>query len=171
MGIHIPEKLLRHSDKVKLNVRMESFTDRQLKNIVRQVLTGSISSGDSATTVLAKHIAKTNNVNYIQFGSWRVVFNDLPDNHPLHEALIQACALAKLELVEPEWYKSSINTTIAEAEKAPVSGHYTVYWLPNSAMQIVRKAAKLEVSADHPVQAYLTKLLNREIETIEMELS
>jgi hypothetical protein len=171
MGIHIPEKLLRHSDKVKLHVRIKSFSDRQLKNIVKQVLTGSMSSGDSATTVLARHIAKTYKVNYIQLGSWRTHFNELPVNHPLHEAVVQACALAKLEIKDPEWYMSSINSTITQAEQAPVSGYYSLYWLPKSGMKIVRDAAKLEVSADHPVQAYLTKLLNREIEKIEMEVS
>lgn len=171
MGIHIPEKLLRHSDTIKLKVRISSFTDRQLKNIVKQVLTGSISAGDSATTVLAKHIAKEHKVNHIQLGSWRMHFSELPANHPLHEAVVQACALSKLEMTDPEWYMSSINSTIAQAEQAPVSGYYSLYWLPKSGMKIVRDAAKLEVSADHPVQAYLTKLLNREVETIEMEVS
>lgn len=170
MGIHIPEKLLRHSDKVKLNVRMESFTDRQLKNIVKQVLTGSISAGDSATTVLAKHIAKEYKVNHIQLGSWRLHFSELPANHPLHEAVVQACALAKLE-IDTSWYGTHIDSTIKQAEQAPVSGYYSLYWLPKAGMKLVRDAAKLEVSADHPVQAYLTKLLNREIKTIEMEVS
>ena len=170
MGIHIPEKLLRHSDKVKLHVRIESFSDRQLKNIVKQVLTGSISSGDSATTVLASHIAKTYKVNHIQLGSWRMHFNELPANHPLHEAVVQACALAKLE-IDTSWYGTHIDSTIKQAEQAPVSGYYSLYWLPKSGKQIVRNAAKLEVSADHPVQAYLTKLLKREVETIELELS
>ncbi len=171
MGINIPEKLLRHTDKLKLNVRISTFSDRQLKNIVRQVKTGSISSGGSATTILATHIADEHKVNYIKISSWRLHFNELPVNHPLHEAVIQACALAKLELIDSSWYASNINSTMAEAEKAPVTGSYYVYWLPKSCMQIVRDAAKLAVSADHPVQAYLTKLLNREIETIEMELS
>jgi hypothetical protein len=170
MGIHIPEKLLRHSDKVKLYVRIESFSDRQLKNIVKQVLTGSISSGDSATTVLASHIAKTYKVNHIQLGSWRMHFNELPANHPLHEAVVQACSLAKLE-IDTSWYGTHIDSTIKQAEKAPVSGYYSLYWLPKAGMKLVRDAAKLEVSADHPVQAYLTKLLNREIEKIEMEVS
>lgn len=170
MGIHIPEKLLRHSDKVKLGVRISSFTDKQLNNIVKQVKTGAISAGDSATTVLAKHIADKHKVNHIQLGSWRMFFSELPANHPLHEAVIQACSLAKLEMTDPDWYSSSINSSIAQAEQAPVSGYYSLYWLPKSCMKLVRDAAKLEVSADHPVQAYLTKLLNREIETIEMEM-
>jgi hypothetical protein len=170
MGIHIPEKLLKHADKVKLKVEIKTFSDRQLKNIVKQVMTGAISAGDSATTVLAKHIAKEYKVNHIQLGSWRMHFSELPANHPLHETVIQACALAKLE-IDTEWYMSNINSAIAQAEQAPVSGYYSLYWLPNSGMQMVRKAAKLAVSADHPVQAYLTKLLNREVETIEMEVS
>lgn len=171
MGIHIPEKLLRHADKVKLKVEIKTFSDTQLKNIVKQVKTGCISSGDSATTVLAKHIADEYKVNYIKLGSWRMFFSELPANHPLHEAVIQACSLAKLELVDPDWYMSNIDSSIEQAERAPVSGYYSLYWLPKTGMKMVRDAAKLHVADDHPVQAYLTKLLNREIETIELEVS
>lgn len=170
MGIHIPKKLLQHADTVKLKVQIKTFTDKQLKNIVKQVLTGSISSGDSATTVLAKHIANKYEVNYIQLGSWRMYFSELPANHPLHEAIIQACSLAKLE-IDTDWYGTHIDSTIMQAGQAPVSGVYSLYWLPKSGMKMVRDAAKLEVSADHPVQAYLTKLLNREIDVIELDMS
>lgn len=170
MGIHIPNKLLQHADTVQLKVQIKSFTDKQLLNIVRQVKTGAISSGDAATTVLAKHIANKYKVNHIQLGSWRMYFSELPANHPLHEAVIQACSLAKLE-IDTDWYGTHIDSTIMQAEQAPVSGCYSLYWLPKSGTKLVRDAAKLEVSADHPVQAYLTKLLNREIETIEMKMS
>lgn len=171
MGIHIPKKLLQHADTVKLKVQIKTFTDKQLLNIVRQVKTGAISSGDSATTVLARHIATTHEVNYIQLGSWRLHFSNLPYGHPLHEAVIQASSLAKLQMPEPDWYMSSINSTIAQAEQVPISGYYSLYWLPKECMKIVTEAAKLEVPADHSVQAYLTKLLNREIDVIELDMS
>lgn len=171
MGIHIPKKLLQHADTVKLRVQIKTFTYKQLQNIAKQVKTGAISAGDSATTVLAQHIAEKHKVNHIRLGSWRLHFSNLPYGHPLHEAVIQACALAKLQLPEPDWYMSSINSSIAQAEQVPVSGYYSLYWLPKECMKIVRDAAKLEVPADHPVQAYLTKLLNREIDVIELDMS
>jgi hypothetical protein len=143
MGIHIPKKLLQHADTVKLRVQIKTFTDKQLLNITKQVRTGAISAGDSATTVLAQHIVNKYKVNHIQLGSWRMHFSELPANHPLHEAVIQASSLAKIQMPEPDWYMSSINSTIAQAEKAPVSGYYSLYWLPKECMKLVRDAAKL----------------------------
>jgi hypothetical protein len=51
------------------------------------------------------------------------------------------------------------------------SGYLAIHYMTKECMKIIKDAAKLEVPADHEVHAYLAKLLNREIETIEMELA
>ena len=169
MSINVPSFLLRHANSLKLSIQVSSFSDRQLKNIARQVLTGQISRGESATAKLALHIADMHDTPYILFGGWAVRYRELEATHPLFDAMIQACALTKLEDAN-QWYTSSISDTIEEAEKRKPSGSFHTYWLSNETKKIIKKAATIDVPDDHQVRGYVARLLNRELETIDVEL-
>jgi hypothetical protein len=57
-----------------------------------------------------------------------------------------------------------------KAQERQPDGGISLYWLPDISKGIVFSAITTAAPADHKVNDYITKLLNREIETIEMEL-
>jgi hypothetical protein len=169
MSINVPSFLLKHADSLKLSVKVSSFSNRQLNNIAKQVLTGQISRGDSATARLALHIATEYDSPYILLSNWSIRYKELENTHALFDAMIQACALSKLEDTK-SWYTSTIEETINAADKRSPSGSFQTYWLSKEAKKIVKKAATVLVPDDHQVRDFIAQLLNREFDTIELEL-
>jgi hypothetical protein len=169
MSINVPSFLLRHANSLKLSIQVASFSDRQLNNIAKQVLTGQISRGESATSRLALHIAKEYDSPHILLCSWSIRYNDLETTHPLFDAMIQGCALTKLEDTK-SWYTNSITETMNDAEKRMPSGSFQTYWLSTEAKKHIKKAAKVTVPDDHQVRGFIAQLLNRELDTIELDL-
>lgn len=170
MTINVPTYLLRHARKLTISIEVSSFSDRQLKNIAKQVTTGCISRGDSATARVARYIADKLGSPYFLYSSWNVRYNELEPTHPFYDAVIQALAITKLS-VDIAWYRGGIESTMNNMKNRQVSGYVDIHYIPKEGIKIIKDAAKLEVPADHEVHAYLAKLLNREIETIEMELA
>jgi hypothetical protein len=57
MGIHIPQTLLDVSETIKVKIKLSRITDRQIKNVVRQVKSGYVPLyANSATAHIARHI-------------------------------------------------------------------------------------------------------------------
>jgi hypothetical protein len=170
MSINVPSCLLNHAKSLKLSMDISSFSDRQLNNIAKQVLTGGISNGLSATSRLALHIAKKFDSPYVTYSSYRVWYDELAPDHPLFDAVIQACALAKIDGETSSWYRTSIEEAMAEANKRRPEGHIGTYGLPSEAKKLIKNAAKVDVPADHKVRGYIERLRKREFATIDLEL-
>lgn len=170
MSIYIPTYLLQHSEKLKINVDLTTFSDRQLKNIVKQVSTGAVSNGATATSRLAREIAKAYDTPHLKISSWYIEYRELEPTHPLYEAGIQACALAKLETDQNRWTRESIETALLHLEGKHPKGRIPMHYMSSEGKKIIKNACTVDVPADHEVHAYLARILNREIGTIELDL-
>lgn len=174
MGIHIPQTLLNVSEEIKVKVRLDRITDRQIKNIVRQVQSGFVPKwANSATAHITRHLVNKFNVPCVKWSSYRVNTHNLPTTHPIWDALPAALALSKLESSDrSEWYKREMEDLIESSQSRTHDVRFSTYLIGEEGKKQVLKAAKsYVVPSDHPVQAFLTKLVNREIEYIEMETS
>lgn len=175
MGVHVPESLLRVSKSLKLEVQMNSLTDRQIKNIVKQVRAGFVPMwANSATAHIARHIVDKFELPCIKWSSYNIKLNNIPEDHPIFEAIINAGAISKLELTDDQraWHTSYLER---DAEAATIkNGNYTVspYHYSNTGRDMITQAGKKGVvTPDSPVHEYLNKLMSREIKVVEMELS
>lgn len=172
MSINVPTYLLRHSKALTLKIDLTTFTDRQLKNIAKQVSTGSISAGESATSRLAREIAHRMDSPFIRFSGWNISYKELKSTHPIFDAIIQAVALTKLEAeTNTSWYKRNIDDSLRAAENRYPAGSVGIYYMSTACKKLIKDAAKVEVPADHNVHAYLNKILTREINSIELDLT
>jgi hypothetical protein len=172
MSINVPTYLLRHSKALTLKLDLTTFTDRQLKNIAKQVSTGSISAGESATSRLAREIAHRMDSPFIRFSGWNISYKELKSTHPIFDAITQAVALTKLEPeTNSSWYKRNLDDSLRAAENRYPAGSVGIYYMSNACKKIIKDAAKVEVPADHNVHAYLNKILTREINSIELDLT
>jgi len=171
MSINVSTSLLKHATYLKLSMDIATFTDKQLKNIVKQVSTGSISTGNSATSRLAREIAHKMDSPFVSHDDWKVSFKELEPTSPLYDAIEQAVALSKLEVRGTDWYKSQMASALTLVENKAPAGTVHIYFMPKECKKLVRDSAKATVPSDHNVHAYLAKILNREIGTIELDLT
>jgi len=170
MSINVPSYLLRHSETLKINVDLTTFSDRQLKNIVKQVSTGAVSNGATATSRLAREIARAFNTPHLIYSNWYIEYRELEPTHPLYEAGIQACALAKLETDKNRWTRDGIERALQHLEGKHPNGGIPMHYMSSEGKRLIKDVAKVHVPVDHEVHAYLAKILNREIGTIELDL-
>ena len=173
MGIHVPQTLLNVAEEIKVKVKLNKLTDRQLKNIVRQVKSGYIPLyANSATAHIARHIASKFDTPCIKWSSWRLQTHKLATDHPIFEAVVNAAAISKIENPErASWYTSDFNSVMEQAagkKELLVS----MYLFSDTGKKMLMEACKKGViTPDSPVHQYLDSLLNREIEYIELEPS
>ena len=170
MSINIPTYLLRHSKQLKLGIDLTTFTDRQLKNIVKQVRTGAISYGDSATSRLAREIAHRYDTPHVKISDWTVAYHDIEPDHPLFDAGMQACSMAKLDPDVSSWYRRNIEEAMKHITLRAPAGAIPIGFMSTECKHIVKSAAKVKVPDDHNVHPFLAKILSREINTIELDL-
>lgn len=170
MSINIPTYLLRHSKALTLKIDLTSFTDRQLNNIVKQVRTGSISWGDTATSRLAREIAHRYDTPHVKVSNWSITYHDIEPDHPLFEAGLQACSMAKLDPDVSSWYRRNIDETMERITLRAPAGAIPIGFMSTECKRMVKSAAIVKVPDDHNVHPFLAKILSREIHTIELDL-
>lgn len=173
MGIHIPQTLLNVSEEIKVKVRLDRITDRQIKNIVRQVKAGYVPLyANSATAHIARHIVNKFDVPCVKWSSWRIQTRNISPTHPLWDAVPQAVALSKLE-TKPEdaqWYQADFEHILKQVSDRNKDISLSHYMFRDAGSKLLQAAVKgSEIPADHPVHAYLDKLVRREFDYIEME--
>ena len=171
MGIHIPSTLLQVSEAITVKVRVDRLSDRQLKNVARQVKAGYIPTySNSATAHLARHLVKQFSVPCIKWSAWRIETDNIPTDHPIYDAVVNAAAISKLEGGDkPPWYVGDLDSAINQAS---AKGRLLVamYIFSETGKKMITEAGrKGAVTTNNPVHAYLDKLVNREIEYVEMD--
>lgn len=170
MGIHVPQTLLNVSEEVKVKIKIDKLTDRQLKNIARQVKAGYIPAyANSATAHIARHLVDVFSVPCIRWSSWRLDATNIPTDHPIYDAVINAASMSKLEDTErASWYKGDLDAVMEQAGKKDTL-RVSMYLFSETGRKMLAEAGKKGVvTPDNSVHAYLDKLLNREIDYVEI---
>jgi hypothetical protein len=172
MSINVSSKLLQHANSLNVCIDTSTFTDRQLKGIAKQVLTGALSDGNSATATIARYIAEKYDTAYIRQGGWWAVYKGLEPTHPWFDAITEALAITKLEQSEvaSPYYKATMDKVYREVEQRKPCGQVQIHWASETAHNHMRKACMVEVPSEHIVREYLNKLIAREIKTLELSL-
>jgi hypothetical protein len=173
MGIHIPQTLLNVSEEIKVKIKLSRITDRQIKNIVRQVKAGCVPTyANSATAHITRHIVSKFDVPCVKWSSWRIYSHKIPSTHPLWDAIPSAVAMSKLEC-KPEdrdWYEKDYENLLIMASDRTKDIAISQYIMHGTGSKILNDAAKsATIPDDHPVHAYLNSLTKREFDYIELE--
>jgi hypothetical protein len=109
---------------------------------------------------------------FIRYSGWNVSYKELEPTHPLFDAIAQAVALTKLEPeTNSSWYKRNLDDSLRAAENRYPAGSVGIYYMSDACKKIIKNAAKIKVPDDHNVHAYLNKILTREINSIEMDMT
>jgi hypothetical protein len=175
MPVIIPNALADYAKSITLEVDFNSFTDRQIKNIVKQLRNGCISRGTSMTSHLARWIRKQDITNtsysYFLYDTYDIKWRDLPFGHPFFEAVKRACSMQKLAAENPSnWWMESLNDNIRIAEEQKPRGSISAYRL-GEFKKSIKKTMKIEQKLSLFMEDFLTKLENRQLGIVPIQVS
>tara|TARA_R110000772_G_scaffold32788_4_gene80070 strand:- start:3650 stop:4174 length:525 start_codon:yes stop_codon:yes gene_type:complete len=172
MGHHIPQALLNHAVKPTIEVKLNTFTDRQLKNIVKAVRSGLEIKSTSATSMVSRQIMHMFNIPRIRlsWGSYHLA-NARPD-HPIRNEIVKQCSLAKIAGGLSEWAIKDLEDALNTITKGESLGYFSAYYLSDQARASLRKSALSNnaITTDE-VRDYLDELLKRKFDTITLDVT
>ena len=77
MALNISNELTQYAESIVMNIDFNKFTDRQIKNVVKQLRTGCISRGNSMTAHLARWIRKGHDFPHFVYDSYEFKWKNL----------------------------------------------------------------------------------------------
>jgi hypothetical protein len=160
MSLNIPNELTQYAENIVMNIDFNKFSDRQIKNVVKQLRTGCISRGNSMTAHLARWIRKGHDFPHFVYDSYEFRWKNIPNGHPFFDTLKQSASMVKLDPDNSVWYMQALDDAIKDAEEQKPNGSMSSYRLKDY-KKIVRKAMKLDQELPKEVEDFLTGLQNR----------
>jgi hypothetical protein len=169
MSLNISNELTQYAENIVMNIDFNKFTDRQIKNVVKQLRTGCISRGNSMTAHLARWIRKGHDFPHFVYDSYEFKWKNLPNGHPFFDTIKQAASMLKLDPELAEWSMRELNTAIEEAEEQKPNGSISSYRLRDY-KKIVKKAMKIDQELPKEVEDFLTGLQNRTLGVVPVSV-
>ena len=161
MALNISNELTQYAENIVMNIDFNKFTDRQIKNVVKQLRTGCISRGNSMTAHLARWIRKGHDFPHFIYDTYEFRWKNLPNGHAFFTTLKEVSSLIKLSGTENgEWWIRTLDNMIENAEKQTPTGSVSAYRLGEFKKQ-VKKVMKIEQELPKEVEDFLTGLQNR----------
>ena len=162
MALNISNELTQYAESIVMNIDFNKFTDRQIKNVVKQLRTGCISRGNSMTAHLARWIRKGHKFPHFVYDSYEFKWIDIPNGHAFFTTVKEAASMLKIDPETTAWYMTALDEMIKAAEEQKPTGSIGSYRLGNY-KKIVRKTMKLDQELPKEVEDFITGLQNRTI--------
>ena len=168
MSLNISNELTQYAENIVMNIDFNKFTDRQIKNVVKQLRTGCISRGNSMTAHLARWIRRGHNFPHFVYDNYEFRWRNIPNGHPFFEAVKQAASMVKLE-EDSKWALQTLDETIQRAEEQKPIGSISSYRL-GAYKKLVKKTMKIDQELPKEVEDFLTGLQNRTLGVMPVEV-
>jgi hypothetical protein len=143
MATYIRNEIAKYSD-ISMKMNFNKFSDRQIKNILKQVRNGAVSYGHSATATVAKWLLLKYPMPHFRYDTAYIKWKDLPNGHPFFEAVKQAAAIKKISETEPsKWWMDALDDMFRIADEQKPKGSVSAYRL-GEFKKTVKKTMKIE---------------------------
>jgi hypothetical protein len=174
MPVIIPNALADYAKSITLDVDFRLFSDRQIKNVVKQLRTGCISRGNSMTAHLARWIRRQDTSNtpyaYFLYDTYDIKWNNIPNGHPFFDAVKQAASMNKLtQESNSQWYTEALDEIIKTATEQKPKGTVSSYRMGDY-KKVVKKTMKVEQKLSDNMEDFITKLLNKTLGVVPIQL-
>jgi hypothetical protein len=175
MPVIIPNELAIYAKQITLDVDFSLFTDRQIKNIVKQIRTGCISRGTSMTSHLARWLRRQDKSGtpyaFFLYDTYDIKWRDIPNGHPFYDAVKRACSMKKLSETNPsQWFLEALDENIKMADEQKPRGSISAYRL-GEYKKVIKKTMKVEQPLSLYMEDFLTKLEKRELGIVPIQVS
>ncbi len=160
MALKISNELTQYAESIVMNIDFNKFTDRQIKNVVKQIRTGCISGGNSMTAHLARWIRKGHDFPHFSYDSYTFRWTDIPNGHVFFNTIKEAASLVKLKPDLSEWDLQALDDTLKSAKEKKPRGTISAYRF-GKFKEMVKKAMQIDQELPKKVEDFLTGLQNR----------
>ena len=169
MSLNISNELTQYAETIVMNIDFNKFTDRQIKNVVKQLRTGCISRGNSMTAHLARWIRKGHDFPHFVYDNYEFRWKNIPFGHPFFDTIKQAASMLKIDPDTSTWYMQALEDMIKSAEEQKPNGSISSYRLKDY-KKIVRKSMKIEQELPQEVEDFLTGLQNKTLGVVPVKV-
>ena len=171
MSINISVSLLRKAKGLYIDMDMNKFTDRQIKNITKQIRKQSISHGNAATNHIAKFIIDKFKVPHFNVSSHHIQWSDIPQDHEFYEVGLGMVSVARLSDSHSSWYKEQLDDAYVMLSTKTVRGSVGLYYMDDAIKEKLKQVSTINLPLSNEVNEFLQQLENREINTLTLPIS
>ena len=167
MATYIRNEIAHYSE-ISMKINFNAFSDRQIKNILKQIRNGAVSYGDSATTTIAKWLLGKYPMPHFRYDSYYIKWQDLPNGHPFFSKLRDSAALAKLGSDLSKWEVDNLDLAIKSADESKTTDEVRIYNFDKHNIKTLRKHMKIDVVIDGELKDFLDKMERRELGAVDV---
>lgn len=167
MATYVRQEIAKYAE-VSMKIDFNKFTDRQIKNIIKQLKNGAVSYGQSATATVAKWLLRKYPMPHFRYDSWYVKWQDIPHGHPFFDQVKQAASMAKLRTDISEWERKRMDETIKNAEENAPSAEVRVWDYDKHSVKELKKYLVTNNVIDGELKDFLDKMERRELGLVEV---
>jgi hypothetical protein len=167
MATYIRNEIAKYSD-ISMKMNFNKFSDRQIKNILKQVRNGAVSYGHSATATVAKWLLLKYPMPHFRYDTAYIRWKDLPNGHPFFSKLKDIAAITKLESDLSGWEKTNLDEAIKSAENNTPSDEVRAYKFDKHNIKALKKLMVIGNVIDGELKDFLDKMERRELGAIDV---
>jgi hypothetical protein len=170
MSINVPQSLLNVSNGVKLEINMNKFTDKQLKNIGKYVKTLKLPNTNSATAKIAKGLVDFLKIPHFLTNGNYIEWHHIPYDHPIFEKLYGALSVSLLMPDQHWWYADRVREAKRAIENKHAIGSVNMWGdnIDETVKKEIISMATYKHEMSPQAEEMLENLLTRKVTTFEM---
>lgn len=159
MATYLRQEVEQYTRSVTMEIDFNLFSDRQIKNIVKQVRNGSISQGRTMPSAVARWLIKKYPVPHFSFSRWYSSWKDIPNGHAFFETLKNIASVAKInaDSYDISYIENDINTS----NKQTSSSDIRMYTYDKETVKVLKNAMKINNVVEGELKEFLDKLENK----------
>ena len=167
MATYLRQEVEQYTRSVTMEIDFNLFSDRQIKNILKQVKNGSVSTGRTMPSAVARWIIKKYPMPHFRFSRWYSSWKDIPNNHAFFETLQNVAAIAKINA--DSYDIRHIETDLDTANKQEPSSDVRMYTYDKETVKVLKKAMQINNVVEGELKEFLDKLENKTLGVVAVK--
>ena len=167
MATYLRQEVEQYTRSVIMEIDFNLFSDRQIKNIVKQVKNGSLSTGRTMPSAVARWLIKKYPMPHFRFSRWYSSWKDIPNGHAFFETLQNVAAIAKINA--DSYDIRHIETDLDTANKQEPSSDVRMYTYDKETVKVLKKAMQINNVVEGELKEFLDKLENKTLGVVAVK--
>ena len=159
MATYLRQEVEQYTRSITMEIDFNLFSDRQIKNILKQVKNGSVSTGRTMPSAVARWIINKYPMPHFRFSRWYSSWKDIPNGHAFFETLQNVAAIAKINA--DSYDIRHIETDLDTANKQEPSSDVRMYTYDKETVKVLKKAMQINNVVEGELKEFLDKLENK----------
>jgi hypothetical protein len=159
VATYLRQEVEQYTRSVTMEIDFNLFSDRQIKNIVKQVKNGSVSTGRTMPSAVARWLIKKYPMPHFRFSRWYSSWKDIPNGHAFFETLKNIASVSKInaDSYDISYIENDINTS----NKQTSSSDIRMYTYDKETVKVLKNAMKINNVVEGELKEFLEKLENK----------